>query len=273
MAFARTRPSLATGLAIIAIIAFAALASLVWTPYDPAAIDVARALKPPSAAHWLGADPIGRDVFSMTLVGARVSLAVALGAVLIGLAIGAPLGLLAATGGWRDGPIMRVNDVVFAFPALLLAILLTTLIGQSGLTAMIAIAIFNVPVFARVTRGAARALWRRDYILAARAAGESAAAISVRHVAPNLLDQIFAQATIQVSTAVLAEAALSYLGLGVQPPTPSWGRMLADAQTYVFLAPHLVFAPGLALIATVLGLSLVGDGLRDLFDPRNERAP
>jgi len=261
--------SLLIGAVLAGAAALAALVSLVWTPHDITQIDVARAFAAPSAAHWLGTDQLGRDVVSLLLAGARNSIAVALIAVGIGLGIGVPLGLLAAArGGPIDEIIMRANDMVFAFPALLLAILLTAVLGPSGVNAMIAIGVFNIPVFARVARGGALALWRREYVLAARASGKGGLRISLEHVLPNLADQLIVQATIQFSLGVIAEAGLSYVGLGVQPPDASWGRMLAESQTFVFLAPWLALAPGVAIFITVLGLNLMGDGLRDALDPK-----
>ncbi len=258
---------------VVAVVALAALLSLIWTPYDVTALDIAAKLRPPSAAHWLGTDHFGRDVLSMLLVGARVSIAVALVAVGIGLAIGVPLGLVAAArpGTLVDEAIMRGNDLVFAFPSLLIAIMITAVFGPSAVNAIIAIGIFNVPVFARVVRGAALAIWPRDFILAARVAGKGRARISVEHVLPNLAALLVVQATIQFSLGILAEAGLSYVGLGAQPPTPSWGRMLAESQTMIAFAPWLALFPGLAIVLTVLGLNLMGDGLRDLLDPRLRR--
>ncbi len=249
-----------------------ALLSFVWTPYDPTAMAIAKKLQPPSAAHWLGTDHFGRDVASMIMAGARNSIAVALVAVGIGIAFGVPLGLVAAARrGWLDDVIMRVNDLVFAFPALLLAVMITALLGPGAINAIIAIGIFNIPVFARLTRGAALSLWTRDYVLAARVAGKGPALISIEHILPNVLNTLIVQATIQFSLGILAEAALSYVGLGTQPPMPSWGRMLADAQTLIALAPYLAIFPGLAIVLSVLGLNLLGDGLRDLLDPRLRR--
>jgi peptide/nickel transport system permease protein len=264
---------LVTGAAIAAVFAAAALVSFVWTPYDVAALDIAAKLQPPSAAHWLGTDHFGRDVFSMLMVGARVSIAVALVAVGIGMGLGVPLGLAAAArrGSWLDELIMRGNDLVFAFPSLLIAIMITAVFGPSALNAIIAIGIFNVPVFARLTRGAALSLWTRDFILAARVAGKGAARISAEHILPNLANLLIVQGTIQFSLGILAEAGLSYVGLGAQPPTPSWGRMLAESQTMTAIAPWLAIFPGLAIVLTVLGLNLMGDGLRDLLDPRLRR--
>jgi peptide/nickel transport system permease protein len=264
---------LVTGAVIAAVFAIAALVSFLWTPYDVAALDIAAKLQPPSAAHWLGTDHFGRDVLSMLMVGARVSIAVALVAVGIGMGLGVPLGLAAAAlrGSWLDELIMRGNDLVFAFPSLLIAIMITAVFGPSALNAIIAIGIFNVPVFARLTRGAALSLWTRDFILAARVAGKGAARISAEHILPNLANLLIVQGTIQFSLGILAEAGLSYVGLGAQPPTPSWGRLLAESQTMTAIAPWLAIFPGLAIVLTVLGLNLTGDGLRDLLDPRLRR--
>ena len=252
----------------------AALVSFLWTPADPTALAIAQRLQPPSAAHWAGTDHFGRDIASMLMVGARTSLAVALLAVGIGMVVGVPLGLLAAArrGGVLDEVVMRGNDLIFAFPSLVIAILITAVFGPSAVNAILAIGIFNIPVFARVTRGAALSLWTLDYIRAARVAGKGAARISLEHILPNIANLLIVQGTIQFSLGILAEAGLSYVGLGAQPPTPSWGRMLAEAQTMVTLAPHVAIFPGLAIVATVLGLNLMGDGLRDALDPRLRRA-
>lgn len=265
--------NLLIGGALAGVFALAALVSFVWTPYNVAAIDIAAKLQPPSAAHWFGADHFGRDVFSMIMVGARVSLAVALVAVGVGMGLGVPLGLAAAAAGGSvlDELIMRANDLVFAFPALLIAILITAVFGPSAFNAILAIGIFNVPVFARLTRGSALALWRRDFVLAARVAGKGRARISFDHILPNLANLLIVQGTIQFSLGILAEAGLSYVGLGAQPPTPSWGRMLAESQTMISFAPWLALFPGLAIVLAVLGLNLMGDGLRDRLDPRLRR--
>ncbi len=265
-------PSFLVGIVITVAVIAVALVSLVWTPHDPTVIVVAERLQPPSAAYWLGTDHFGRDVASMMMVGALNSIAVALVAVAIGIAVGVPLGLLAAARrGWLDDAIMRMNDLVFAFPALLLAVMITALAGPGAVNAIVAIGIFNIPVFARLTRGSALSLWTRDYVLAARVAGKGQALISVEHILPNVLNTLVVQATIQFSLGILAEAALSYVGIGTQPPAPSWGRMLADAQTMIAIAPRLAIVPGLAIVVTVLGLNLLGDGLRDIFDPRLRR--
>lgn len=264
------RRNLILGGMLSALFVLAALISFLWTPYDHATLDIPNKLQTPNAAHLLGTDHFGRDILSMIMVGARTSIAVALVAVGIGMGLGIPLGLWAAArqGSWQDELIMRGNDLVFAFPSIVIAILITAIFGAGAINAIIAIGIFNIPVFARITRGAALSLWQRDFILAARVAGKSAARISVEHILPNVTNLLIVQGTIQFSLGILAEAALSYVGLGAQPPTPSWGRMLADAQTLVSIAPHMALVPGFAIILTVLGLNLMGDGLRDFLDPR-----
>ena len=262
--------NLILGALLSALFLAAALVSFVWTPFDHTVMDIPAKLQRPDGVHWLGTDQYGRDIFSMIMVGARTSIAVALVAVGIGMALGVPLGLTAAAlrGSFLDEIIMRGNDLVFAFPSLVIAILITAVFGAGAVNAIIAIGIFNIPVFARITRGAALSLWEREFIMAARVAGKSAARISAEHILPNVTNLLIVQGTIQFSLGILAEAGLSYVGLGAQPPTPSWGRMLADAQTLVAIAPHLALIPGLAIILTVLGLNLMGDGLRDHLDPR-----
>ena len=234
-----------------------------WTPYDPAALSIIDKLQPPGRQHWFGTDQLGRDVLSMIMAGAKNSVGVALVSVIIGLFIGVPLGLAAAARrGAIDELIMRGNDLVFAFPSLLLAILITSVFGPGAVNAIIAIGLFNIPVFARVTRGGALQLWTQDYCLAARVAGKGPLRISVEHILPNLAGLLAVQGTIQFSLGVIAEAGLSYVGLGAQPPTPSWGRMLNEAQTLTALAPSLALFPGAAILLFVLGLNLLGDGLR-----------
>ncbi len=264
------RRNLIFGALLSVIFLLAALLSFIWTPFDIESLDIANKLKPPSGAHWLGTDHFGRDILSMIMMGARTSIAVAVVAVGIGIILGVPLGLWAAAGkgSWLDELIMRGNDLIFAFPSLVIAILITAVFGASAVNAIIAIGIFNIPVFARLSRGAALSLWERDFILAARVAGKSAFRISWEHILPNITSLMIVQGTIQFSLGILAEAALSYIGLGAQPPTASWGRMLADAQTLVSIAPHTALVPGFAIVLMVLGLNLMGDGLRDWLDPR-----
>lgn len=262
--------NLILGGALTAIFIIAAILSFFWTPASVEAIDIANRLKLPGAANLLGTDHFGRDILSMLMVGARTSIAVALVAVTIGMGVGVPLGLAAAAkrDSLIDEVIMRMNDLIFAFPSLVIAILITAVFGPSATNAIIAIGIFNIPVFARISRGAALSLWKREFIMAAKVAGKGPVRISTEHILPNVTNLLIVQGTIQFSLGILAEAGLSYVGLGAQPPIPSWGRMLADAQTMVSLAPHVALIPGLTIVAMVLGLNLLGDGLRDALDPR-----
>ncbi|NRA98656.1 MAG: ABC transporter permease [Rhodobacteraceae bacterium] len=270
----RLPATLLIGGALFAAFAAAALISFIWTPYSVDELNITARMQPPGGAHLLGTDHFGRDILSMIMVGARTSIAVAIVAVGIGMVVGVPLGLIAAAnrGGLVDEVIMRTNDLVFAFPSLVIAILITAIFGPSAVNAILAIGIFNIPVFARVTRGGALSIGTLDYIMAARVAGKGTARIAVEHVLPNIANLLIVQGTIQFSLGILAEAALSYIGLGAQPPTPSWGRMLADSQTLISLAPHTAIIPGLAIVFAVLGLNLMGDGLRDVLDPRVRRA-
>ena len=264
--------SFVAGGVLTALLAGMALLSLVWTPYPVAEIDIPSKLQPPSAAHWLGTDSLGRDIASQILVGAQNSIVVGVIAVGIGLGFGVLLGCIAsARRGWVEELIMRGSDFAFAFPALLLAIMLTAIYGPGLVMSIVAIGIFNIPVFARITRGSANAVWAREFVLAARTAGKGPVRITLDHVLPNIASVLIVQATISFATAILAEAALSYLGLGTQPPQPSWGRMLNEAQTQMFQAPLLAVYPGVAIVLSVLGLNLLGDGLRDLMDPKLAR--
>jgi peptide/nickel transport system permease protein len=261
--------SFLAGFVITAIVASMALLSFFWTPYDVTRLVVAERMLPPSPQHIFGTDHFGRDMLSMIMVGARNSIAVALVAVGIGMGVGVPLGCWAAArGGLVDDALMRFNDIVFAFPALLSAIMITAVFGPGAVNAIIAIGIFNIPVFARVARAGALAIWPREFILAARAAGKGKAQITAEHILPNILTLLLVQGTIQFALGILAEAGLSYVGLGTQPPMPSWGGMLFDAQTRMAVAPLLAIIPGMAIIVTVLGLNLIGDGIADTLDPR-----
>ncbi len=264
--------SLMVGAIITALLIAMALLSYLWTPYSPTGLNIKDKLQGPSLNHLFGTDAFGRDVFSMIMVGARNSIAVAIIAVAVGAGIGIPLGAYAAArGGFIDGIVMRMTDLAFAFPALLTAVIITAIFGPGAINAMIAIGIFNIPVFARVTRGASLGLWTREYVLAARTAGRGDIAITLDHVLPNIGHVLIVQATIQFALAIVAEAGLSYVGLGTQPPMPSWGKMLNDAQTYIYDAPWLAIFPGLAITFAVLGLNMLGDGLRDTLDPRVRR--
>jgi peptide/nickel transport system permease protein len=262
----------AIGGALSALVVVAALISLVWTPHSATVLAIKLRFQTPNWSHWLGTDHYGRDVLSMLMVGAQNSLVVGIVAVGIGLGIGVGLGLLAsARRGWTEEIIMRFSDFTFAFPAILSAIMLTALLGPGTVNSILAIGIFNIPVFARLTRATGNAIWSREFVLAASAAGKGRARIALEHVLPNIASVIVVQATISFAIAILAEAALSYLGLGTQPPNPSWGRMLNDAQTFMFNAPYLAIFPGAAIFLAVLGLNLLGDGLRDVLDPRLTR--
>ncbi|WP_442583402.1 ABC transporter permease [Mesorhizobium sp. ASY16-5R] len=264
--------SFVIGFVISALIALMAVVSFFWTPYDVTKLIVADRMLPPSAVHWFGTDQFGRDVLSMIMLGSRNSIAVALVAVGIGMGFGLPLGCLAAArGGWLDEVVMRFNDLVFAFPALLSAVMITAVFGPGAVNAIIAIGIFNIPVFARVARAGSLAIWPREFILAARAAGKGKARITLDHILPNIATMLLVQGTIQFALGILAEAGLSYVGLGAQPPMPSWGRMLFDAQTRMMVMPSLALFPGLAIIVTVLGLNLLGDGVSDALDPKLRR--
>jgi peptide/nickel transport system permease protein len=246
-----------------------ALLSFVWTPENPLRLRILQKLQPPLTGGLLGTDHLGRDVLSMLMAGAFNSLSIALLSVMVGMALGTALGVAAAAKrGWFESVVMRVCDAMFAFPPILSAIMVGALLGPGALTAILAIGTFMVPVFARVTRGAALQIWAREYVLAARMAGRSGLSITAVHVIPNIASHIIIQIAIQLALAILTEAGLSFLGLGVPPPTASWGRMLADSQTYLQIAPWLALAPGLAIAFAVLGLNLLGDGLRDLLDPR-----
>ena len=270
---ARQHRSFMVGAVLSLLLVFTATLSLVWTPWSPYEMDLPHKLLPPSPAHWLGTDVYGRDVASLLLVGARSSILVGVVAVGIGLVVGTALGLLAAARrGWMEETIMRLSDFTLAFPAILSAIMMTAVFGPGMVNAIIAIGIYNIPTFTRISRASAHAVWSREYITAARACGKGTWAITWQHVLPNISAVLIVQVTIRFAIAILAEAALSYLGLGTQPPQPSWGRMLAEAQTLLYQAPMLAVYPGVAIALAVLGLNLLGDGLRDLLDPRLARS-
>lgn len=261
--------NLLIGGALVTLVISAASLSVIWTPHPYAAMDIPNKFAPPSATHWLGTDQLGRDLVSQLMVAAGNSMMVALLAVSIGAVLGTMLGLVAAArGGWTEEAIMRLSDLGFAFPTLLFAIMLAAAFGPSLTVVVVAIAFINIPTFARVARASARQVWHRDYVFAARAAGMNRFAISRDHILPNIATPVIVQATIEFAVAILTEAALSYLGLGAQPPAPSWGRMLSEAQTLMYLAPQLAIWPGLCIFIAVLGFGLLGDGLRDLSDPR-----
>jgi peptide/nickel transport system permease protein len=260
------------GAVLTGIVIVCAFLSTVWTPHSAVELAIRSRLQFPSLEHWLGTDHLGRDILSMIMVGAQNSLIVGIVAVSIGVFLGVGLGLWAAAKrGWTEELIMRFSDFTFAFPAVLSAIMITAILGPGAVNSILAIGIYNIPVFARISRGAANAIWSREYIMAAKAAGKGRFRITIEHVLPNITSVIVVQATISFAIAILAEAALSYLGIGTQPPEPSWGRMLNDAQTYATIKPYLAIFPGAAIFLAVLGLNMLGDGLRDILDPRLTR--
>lgn len=264
--------SFVIGIILSFIMLLTGVVSLFWTPYSVELLDIPHKLQGASTAHWLGTDHFGRDVFSMLMVGAWNSMLVSVFAIGFGAGIGVPLGALAAgKRGWVEETVMRFNDFAFAFPALLTAVMLAAVYGPGTINSVLAIGIFNIPVFARITRGSALSIYKREYILAARTSGKGEVRIAMDHILPNIASVLIVQGTIQFALGILAEAGLSYLGLGTQPPMPSWGKMLSESQTMMFFAPQLAILPGLAIVLTVLGLNLLGDGLRDILDPRLRR--
>ncbi|MDK4740940.1 ABC transporter permease [Rhizobium sp. CNPSo 3464] len=266
------RANLIVGAIIILSLVGVAILSLFWTPVPPAKLQIIHKLQPPFGFGLLGTDQLGRDVLSMLMVGCWNSLSISVSAVAIGGTIGTVIGIAAAAQrGLFEALVMRACDVIFALPPILSAMILGAFLGAGRFTAIIAIAVFMVPVFARVALSSALQAWSRDYVLAARALGNTRLSITMRHVLPNIMGIIIVQASIQLGLAILTEAGLSFLGLGVPPPAPTWGRMLAEAQTYLGQAPWLAILPGLAIALCVLGFNLLGDGLRDLLDPRAVR--
>jgi len=246
-----------------------AVISFVWVPHDPTEVQVLRRFQGPNAVHWLGTDHLGRDVFSRLLVGSRTVVLVGVVAVSVGVVAGSLVGSLAALArGWIDEALMRLMDAVAAYPPVLAALLLAAVLGPGAVTGTLAIGIASVPVFARIVRAHVLTLREQGFIEAARALGASGWHILTRHILPNTAGLVLVQATVAFGQAVLAEAALSYLGLGTQPPTPSWGRMLRDAQDFLFFSAYPAVFPGLAVALAVLGFNLLGDGLRDRLDPR-----
>jgi len=260
------------GFLITLIILLTALFSLGYTPYDPNRMNLSKRFQAPNPTHWLGTDQYGRDIFSRVMKGAVNSIIVGIVAVSIGISFGILLGSLAAFyKKWVDESIMRISDVLYGFPAVLSAILITSILGPGVVNSMMAIGIFNIPIFARLTRVTSLSIWERDYVTSAKAIGRSDAGIIWRHILPNILSSLIVQGTVQFAIAILAEAGLSYLGLGTQPPHASWGRMLQEAQTFMGTSPWLAIFPGCAIAIAVLGFNLLGDGLRDMLDPKLSR--
>lgn len=267
----RNLPLLVGGGLVGVITVLAVLAPLL-APYDPTAIDPTRRLTPPGGAYPLGTDRLGRDMLSRVLYGGRIALAVGAIAVAIGAGLGVPLGLVSGHRGGRvDAVLMRMVDGLMAFPALLLAITVVAALGPGHVQAMTAIGVVLIPIFARLARAQTLATRGQEFVLAARALGATDPRIVLRHILPNIAGPLLIQATVAFSGAVLAEASLSYLGLGTQPPTPSWGGMLQEARDVLFVARWMAIWPGVAIAAAVLGLNLLGDGIRDVLDPRLRR--
>ncbi len=262
----------AIGFLITLIILLTAFLSLGYTPYDPNRMNLSERFQAPNQNHWLGTDQYGRDILSRVMKGAVNSIIVGLVAVSIGISFGILLGSLAAFyKKWVDESIMRVSDVLYGFPAVLSAILITSILGPGVVNSMMAIGIFNIPIFARLTRATSLSLWERDYVASAKAIGRSNVGIVWKHILPNILSPLIVQGTVQFAIAILAEAGLSYLGLGTQPPHASWGRMLQEAQTFMGTSIWLAIFPGCAIALAVLGFNLLGDGLRDMLDPKLAR--
>ncbi|AGP61066.1 ABC transporter permease [Streptomyces rapamycinicus] len=270
----RRRPmtgSLLVGGFIVMVVFGLALLSFVWTPHDPTLVNPSARLEKPSLEYWFGTDKFGRDVFSQILMGSRTTLFVGFVAVGVAALIGVPLGIVAGMApGWVGELLMRGNDLLLAFPALLLAIMFAAVYGASTLVAMVAIGIASIPHYARLIRGGTLQVMNAEYVVAARAAGRGPFSIGLRHVLPNVSSLVIVQASVGFAIAVLAEAALSFLGFGTPPPTPSWGRMLQESQEMLSVAPRLAVFPGIAIAVVVLGFNLLGDGLRDRFDPKLE---
>ncbi len=267
----RHRPAM-FGAAVLTLVAVMALFSDAITPYDPNGMDFADRFANPSAEHWMGTDDFGRDIFSRIIVGARVSLQVGIVAVSVATLFGTALGLAAGYGNRiTDEIIMRAMDVLYAIPALLLAIAIVAALGKGIGNAMIAIGLVYIPIFARIARAAVLGIRNEEFILAARALGAGNARILALHVLPNVLSPIIVEITLSLAFAILAEAALSFFGLGTQPPDPSWGRMLSEGRDFFRQSGWMGVFPGLAIFFTVMGFNFLGDGLRDALDPKLRR--
>ncbi len=269
LAFTKAQPLGAFGVIVISVYLICALGSHWLAPYDPEAVDFAAMLSPPGREHWFGTDEIGRDVLSRVIWGARASLLAGVVSVSISLMLGVPIGLAAGfLGGFVDALISRITDAFLACPFLILAIALAAFLGPSLSNAMIAIGVSATPIFVRLTRAQVLNVRVEDYVEAARAVGNPPWRIALRHVLPNVTAPLIVQATLAIAAAVIAEASLSFLGLGQQPPDPSWGSMLNTAKNYIDQAPWMAIWPGLAIFGLVLAFNLLGDGLRDALDPR-----
>jgi peptide/nickel transport system permease protein len=257
------------GMAIVLLLVVLAVFASAIAPYDPTEMKVMDALKGPSSAHWFGTDRYGRDVLSRTIHGSRIALGVALSSMSVAFVVGSALGLVAGfVGGWSDLAIGRVMDVLFSFPTLVLAVAISAMLGPGLDNAVVAIAVVYVPLFCRVARGPVMAERAREHVSAAIALGAGSGRVIVRHILPNVLAPLIVQASVALAFAILTEASLSYVGLGTQPPDPSWGTMLNEGRTYLETAPWMSIFPGLAIMLAVFGFNLLGDGLRDMLDPK-----
>ena len=263
------RPAAVAGLAVVVFFVLIAVFAPLVSPYDPAATSWSTVRKAPSMAHWMGTDELGRDVMARVIFGARASLEAGVLSVAIAMILGVPLGLVAGyVAGWTDSLISRFTDALLACPFLILAIALAAFLGPNLTNAMIAIGVAATPIFIRLTRGQVLAVKTEDFVEAARAVGNPHRRILLRHILPNVVSPLIVQATLTIATAIIAEASLSFLGLGQQPPSPSWGSMLNFAKNFISQAPWMAVWPGLAICTIVLAFNLLGDGLRDVLDPR-----
>ncbi|HHY56127.1 MAG TPA: ABC transporter permease [Chloroflexi bacterium] len=260
------------GLAVIVVFTLIAVFAPLLAPYDPLQQDIPNGLAAPSPEHWMGTDKLGRDVFSRMLYGARISLGAGLGVVLMSAVIGTLIGIVAGyVGGWTDEGIMRVTDIFFAFPSLILAMAIAGALGPSLQNALIAVAVVTWPVYARLIRGQVLILRNREFVQAARAVGAGHGLILRRHLFPNTLSPLLVQASFDMGVTILAVAGLSFIGFGAQPPTPEWGVMISEGRNYITTHWWLTFFPAMAMLLAVAGFNLVGDGLRDVLDPRLRR--
>ena len=268
---AKNKAAIAGAIVVITIIILAILAPLI-APYDPRAMDMSKKFQGPSLEHWLGTDDKGRDILSRLVYGSRISLTVGILSTLIGAFVGVVMGIVAGYyGKWIDSLIMRICDVLLAFPGILLALAIVSILGPSTTNTIIAIAIFAIPTFARIVRGSTLSVKKLEYVDAIRAMGSRDIRIIFKHILPNITSPIIVQATLYIASAIITSSALSFLGLGTQPPDPEWGTMLANGRSYMAQAPHLTLFPGLVILLVVIGFNLFGDGLRDALDPKTKK--
>lgn len=268
---AKNKAAIAGAIVVLTVFILAILAPWI-APYDPTHIEMSKKFQGPSAEHWLGTDDKGRDILSRLLYGSRISLTVGILSTLLGAVVGVVLGIVAGYyGKWIDSLIMRICDVLLAFPGILLALAIISILGPSTTNTIIAIAIFAVPTFARIVRGSTLSVKKLEYVDAIRAMGSRDSRIIFKHILPNITSPIIVQATLYIASAIITASALSFLGLGTQPPTPEWGTMLANGRSYIQQAPHLTLFPGLVILLVVVGFNLFGDGLRDALDPKTKK--